>query len=264
MSSAARTRGPRFRIALGLVVCAAGWALAQTFAGPKPPQAAQTQPSESAATQPARAGRPAARAAVTEAQERRPAPEALFPPTEPPPELIRAAQQMLVSGLLGSKHDFTHQGRVGRHLCLPCHTPHLLATPSPALDERAATLKPLQPYMGYAAELSGWSLLCLGCHDGVTAADVYATPHAIDVTGAAGNGPLGTRGLRSHPLGIAYPPAGTAGYNPLPAVEGAGLPLPNGTIQCTTCHDAHNTTRIPGMLRISNQRSQMCLTCHRL
>ena len=112
-------------------------------------------------------------------------------------------------------------------------------------------------------ELDGWSLLCLGCHDGVTAPDVYSSGHAVRIAGNLGDARLGTRGLRSHPVGIEYP-SGRADYQPRAAVEAKGLLLPDGRIQCGTCHDAHNTHGHAGMLKISNRRSQMCLTCHRL
>ena len=78
-----------------------------------------------------------------------------------------------------------------------------------------------------------------------------------------GDGRLGTRGLRSHPVGVAYP-NNDPRYHPLAAVENAGLLMPDGRIQCGTCHDAHNTDRHPAMLKISNERSRMCLTCHRI
>jgi predicted CXXCH cytochrome family protein len=42
------------------------------------------------------------------------------------------------------------------------------------------------------------------------------------------------------------------------------IKLPDGRIQCTTCHDPHNTQRHAGMLVISNDRSRLCLACHRL
>jgi predicted CXXCH cytochrome family protein len=112
-------------------------------------------------------------------------------------------------------------------------------------------------------ELTGWSLLCLGCHDGVTATDVYASAHAVTLTGQLANSRLGSTGLRGHPVGIRYPVA-QEGYHTRAAVEARGLSLPQGRIQCTTCHDAHNTHHHSGMLRISNSRSRLCLTCHRL
>jgi predicted CXXCH cytochrome family protein len=190
-----------------------------------------------------------------------PAAEAL--PEGPPATARQWAREQLMSGLIGSRHDFTEGGKSGRDLCLPCHTPHLVAAPPPRFDRRATTVQPLRPYQAMGIELSGWSLLCLGCHDGVTAKDVYSSNHAISVTGQLGNSRLGSSGTRSHPVGVLYPKA-AEDYNPPAAVEAAGMHLPDGRIQCTTCHDAHNTHRIHEMLRISNDRSRLCLTCHRI
>lgn len=178
-------------------------------------------------------------------------------------ETRRQARANLVSGLIGSKHDFTREGDNGRNLCLPCHTPHLIRPPEPELDQRDSIANPLQPYRAPGVELTGWSLLCLGCHDGVTAQDVYASGHAVSVADQIGISRLGTVGLRSHPVGVKYPAASNEDYLPAATVEAAGLLLPDGRIQCTTCHDAHNTHGYVGMLRISNQRSRLCLTCHR-
>ena len=172
------------------------------------------------------------------------------------------AREQMISGLIGSKHDFTRNDDSGHDLCLPCHTPHLVAAPLPRLDRRPTTTQPLQPYQGIDIELTGWSLLCLGCHDGVTAPSVYSSVHAVTVTDQLANSRLGTTDMRSHPVGIKYPLA-AEGYHPRAAVEAGGLALPDGRIQCTTCHDAHNTHRHRGMLRLSNERNRVCLTCHR-
>lgn len=188
------------------------------------------------------------------------APAPATPESETSQPAIRAG---LVSGLIGSKHDFTQEGQVGRNLCLPCHVPHLMAAPPPLYDRRTTTTQPLRPYQALNIELSNWSLLCLGCHDGVTAPDVYSRAHATYAGGQLANSRLGTTGLRSHPIGVQYPTLDDK-YQPPAAVEAAGLKLPNGRIQCTTCHDAHNTNRHDHMLMISDERSRMCLTCHRL
>jgi predicted CXXCH cytochrome family protein len=169
----------------------------------------------------------------------------------------------LLSGLIGSKHDFTHGGRSGRDLCLPCHTPHLVSPPPTGLDRQPTKTQPLRPYQTAGAVLDGWSLLCLGCHDGVTAPDVYSSGHATTIAAQLGRSSLGSRGLRSHPVGVKYP-RGDERYQPPLAVEAAGLVMPDGRIQCATCHDAHNTNGHTGLLRMSNERSRMCLTCHRL
>ena len=173
------------------------------------------------------------------------------------------AGEQLLSGLIGGKHDFTEGGKSGRDLCLPCHTPHLVAALPPRFDHRPPIIQPLRPYEAMGVELSGWSLLCLGCHDGVTAPDVYSSQHAVSVSEQLANSGLGVRGARSHPVGVLYPRVAET-YNPPAAVEAAGLLLPDGRIQCTTCHDAHNTHRIREMLRISNDRSRLCLTCHHI
>lgn len=215
-----------------LVALASGWLVAQDRA--PDPAAPTTQP---ATTQPA---------LVDDA--------AAFNPL--------TARENLASGLIGSKHDFRKLNESVRDLCLPCHTPHVGGAPTPKLDQRETQTRPLQPYIGADTELTGWSLLCLGCHDGVTAQDVYSSAHAITISDQLANSRLGVRGLRSHPVGIHYP-APREDYHPSAAVEAAGLPLPDGRIQCATCHDAHNTLRHAGMLRISNSRSRLCLTCHR-
>jgi len=171
-------------------------------------------------------------------------------------------RKKLRGGLAGSPHDFTQNGDgAARDLCLPCHTPHLAASPAPLRDKRADTPTPLRPYQAIDLELTGWSLLCLGCHDGEMASDVYSSVHAVVATDQMANSRLGVAGLRSHPVGVVYPVAGE-GFQPRSAVENAGLLLPDGRIQCTTCHDAHNTHGYTGMLRISNERSRVCLTCH--
>ncbi len=184
----------------------------------------------------------------------------------PPPEKEASrewARGQLLSGLVGGKHDFSQGGRSGRDLCLPCHTPHLAAPPPPQLDRRPVTTQPLRPFQGPGVVLTGWSLLCLGCHDGITARDVYSSPHAVSITGRSLGLNSGAIPPRSHPVGVSYP-ANAERYESAVSVEAAGLLLPDGRIQCTTCHDAHNTHRHRGMLRIPNDRSRLCLTCHRL
>lgn len=196
------------------------------------------------------------------APENPPAPTTQPVTTQPAPvetgDVVRAN---LASGLAGSKHDFRHLGQGVRDLCLPCHTPHLVAPPVPRLDQREARENLLRPYQSVGVTLDGWSLLCLGCHDGVTAQDVYTSAHAITLTGQLGNSTLGTKGLRSHPVGVRYP-VNDEEYRAPAEVVAAGLPLPEGRVQCGTCHDAHNTRGYDGMLQISNARSGMCLTCH--
>ncbi len=232
-------------IGVALALIAAGPLMAQTApdAEAQPPP---DEPRQLTTTQPAEVDPPAARSAP-EAAPGGAAPEA------------RAGR---LSGLLGSKHDFGSTGLGGHDVCRTCHTPHLVVAAALSLDRRMKTTRPLRPYQGIAVELDGRSLMCLGCHDGTVAPDVYSSPHAATIADQLGNSRWGTTPLRSHPLGVRYP-AVDEDLQPRAAVEAAGLKLPNGRIQCTTCHDPHNTHRHAGMLRISDERSRLCLTCHR-
>lgn len=169
------------------------------------------------------------------------------------------------SGIAGTKHDFTGEGRVARDLCLPCHTPHITASQAPLRINRPAAGQPLPSYQTPGSDLNSASLLCLSCHDGVIAPDVYASAHGTNWSDQAGTGLApGRNRLTSHPVGIKYPSA-AAKYNSPEAVMADGrIKLPLGRIQCTTCHDPHNTHRHNGLLVISNDRSRLCLSCHRM
>ena len=158
-------------------------------------------------------------------------------------------------GLVGSKHDFTAGGVANRNLCQPCHTLHITTTEAPLLIQN-------RPRAGRGAvEFDETTLLCLSCHDGLTAPDVFASVHAS----SWGEAQLRNQSrLTSHPVGIRYP-FGRRDYASDAEITGMGrLVLPEGRIQCITCHDPHNTDRQAGMLQVSNDRSRLCLTCHRI
>lgn len=168
-------------------------------------------------------------------------------------------------GLLGSKHDFSQNGAIARDLCLPCHTPHITNAEAPLLVRKPAASQPTRSYRTPAGDLSEASLVCLSCHDGTVAPDVFAGSHAATWSDASAGGVIAGRPrLTSHPVGMDYP-TGRAEYHSAEEVTGnGGLKLADGKIQCTTCHDPHNTQRYAGMLVISNERSRLCLTCHKL
>ena len=233
--------------ATALALCGLWWATANA-APPEPDTTAPT--TQPTTTQPAEQGA---------------TPPTTTPTTQPTAGSLQELTEHtgLLGGLIGGKHDFTGGTRSGRELCLPCHTPHLMRGAPPRLDQRQGGTLPLRPFETADVVLDSWSLLCLGCHDGVTAPDVYTSAHATMFGDQVGNERLGTTGQSSHPVGIEYPVA-VKGYRPRAEVEAAGLPLPDGHIQCATCHDAHNARRIPRMLRVSNDRSRLCLTCHEL
>ncbi|MGE3182693.1 MAG: cytochrome c3 family protein, partial [Phycisphaerae bacterium] len=186
---------------------------------------------------------------------------------EPATNTETKEQRDPASGILGSKHDFTDDGKNTRDLCLPCHTPHITSREAPLLTT-AATKRTAGPARGSDAIVyDDSSRLCLSCHDGVIAKDVYASPHAASWRELDSGSVRGGRSrITSHPVGIRYP-VDQRSYYPASALrvdEKDTVPLVDGRIQCITCHDPHNTERHPGMLVKSNQRSKLCLACHRL
>ncbi len=177
---------------------------------------------------------------------------------------VSEIQDLLARGLVGSAHDFRQEDGRPLDLCTPCHTPHIAAGRAPLLDKRPQDLVSLRPYQALGVELDDSSLLCLSCHDGVMASDVFSFAHATHSPVPLGTSWIGTGSLSSHPVGVRYPLAQDT-YHPESAVTSDGrIKLPDGRVQCISCHDPHNTHRYRGMLVRSNDGSRLCLACHRL
>lgn len=133
----------------------------------------------------------------------------------------------------------------------------------------------------------GTAKLCLGCHDGEVAINQFdrnfdgvsdGVGDTIDLINPGfeipGSNALGDlRG--THPLSIAY--NGTdAGLNPATNPMGTSgsiaSVLDNGKVQCSSCHDVHDTAgeAVGGthLLRVAQTTSSggspsgLCLTCH--
>jgi predicted CXXCH cytochrome family protein len=131
---------------------------------------------------------------------------------------------------------------------------------------------------------TGASRLCLSCHDGTVAYDQYGggANTGVGVMGTENAFYVGTDLSGQHPISLTYDNGADPGLNPpsdtvviggfdngtvaLPQRSGtiADLMLPNNKVQCSSCHDVHNTfVATPNaMLRVSNQGSELCLTCH--
>ncbi len=175
-------------------------------------------------------------------------------------------------------------------VCVYCHTPHGGTATAP-LWNRDDPVGPWTMYdspsidMTIEASPMGVSLACLSCHDGTIAIDVIINPPnsytGPDPDGSAtidecagchtGNNPPGgldftyvnlTTDLSDdHPISVNYDPTADPDFNPAADVEAAGLPLPNGQVQCNSCHNPHSAQFRP-FLRIDNAASAMCNTCH--
>jgi predicted CXXCH cytochrome family protein len=147
------------------------------------------------------------------------------------------------------------------------------------------------------AQPTGVSLACLSCHDGTIAFDALrnlpgsggytdtpskdgtstwifqGTPnkkmpvgaitnltqdltndHPVSMLYSAAKSPSSTSGVNDHATGFKEPD-GTGQFS-------NGIRLYAGKVQCASCHDPHRSNT-PTFLRVSNDASAVCLTCHR-
>ncbi len=92
----------------------------------------------------------------------------------------------------------------------------------------------------------GLSKLCLSCHDGVIAPDVFNLHHFVsleyDVRRAELRDPDQTQ------MGVS---------GPISEV------LHNGKIQCSSCHDAHDEESVAGTRLLRVNKDEICITCHK-
>jgi predicted CXXCH cytochrome family protein len=187
--------------------------------------------------------------------------------------------------IVGSPHDF--QGYLwdrSGEICNPCHAPHKTKTlPAPLWNNKLST----QTYILYGKTRSsiidekandqpdGLSKICLSCHDGITASEVYGdnTGNAAHLFGKDLIGPVPGN---NHPISFIYNTELTMKNGDLydPSTKLSGMTGNTGTVnkdmlflnrmECASCHDVHNTKAVPGtkLLVKDNAGSALCLTCH--
>ena len=247
--------------------------------------------------------------------------------------LIAACFVVGISGMAsgaqiqGSRHDFSLSGdgtnfgggvyELGNtgipveEICVFCHTPHNASSAgflwnrtnlsSTAYNMYTSSTLTTAINMG----ITGLSLMCMSCHDGITGIAVSTLINApysesgdqvklvsgFDKIGQLykndalkpgwganiGNlipgatvGKVGYGTVANltddHPVAFAWV-TGIGGI--IPPIDllrgswptGAELKLFNGRMECSTCHDVHNSANQP-FLRMSNTNSNMCLACH--
>ena len=179
--------------------------------------------------------------------------------------------------------------------CVYCHTSHggpaWVAAPRPPLFNRT---RPNAAYRmpEFSAQLmaqdpapSDRSRLCLSCHGGTAGLDAVTNlPNGYSGPGPAnslidecegchsGGSPAGGidwEGVwfredmrKQHPISVLYDPARRPGA--FKAASGgavSGLPLWNGKVECSTCHEPHSQ-RYRYFLRAPNAGGSFCLLCH--
>jgi len=193
--------------------------------------------------------------------------------------------------ITGSAHDFSGRTYTGGQICVTCHTPHgsdTSVTDAPLWNHTVTT----QTYTVYSSptlnatvsQPGGASKLCLSCHDGTVAVDSFGgTLSTGNTEFLIGPKAVGSDGLSNdHPISFTYDSALATADGALfdPSVKtvtiGSGaktktgtvadVMLAGGTLQCSSCHDVHNTFTYAQtgsrLLRVTDAGSAICLTCH--
>lgn len=200
--------------------------------------------------------------------------------------------------IVGTSHDFSAQAWSGGEICVVCHTPHNSDTSvaTAPLWNHDVTAEAFTMYSSGSFDAtsdgapSGISVLCLSCHDGVTALDSFggaAGATTMPIIEGAGNRAVGgdlNSLTNDHPISMTFDTALSVTDNGLhdPVTTnvtiGGGsktrtgtitdLMLSNGKVQCSSCHDVHNgfvddvdTMTVP-FLKVTRDGSALCLTCH--
>lgn len=138
----------------------------------------------------------------------------------------------------------------GKAFCLLCHSD----AKQDALWRHQTAIQYAHP-AGKLTEASVGSLLdkssteCLSCHDGT----ISKFPQ-VEVRQGRWQHGIGM----SHPIGVDYPRA--EDFTPEEALP-KQIQLFGGKLGCLSCHEIY--TRGPNMLVMNNQKSRLCLTCHK-
>lgn len=172
---------------------------------------------------------------------------------------------LALADIEGSKHDFSNKDWAEGDSCGVCHAPHREEPPkaAPLWDPNAdLSRRFLAPTTGKSTPGAG-TMLCIRCHDGTVARDTISGVPSERYANKFNPGVFGTgHGATDHPVGIEYPKI-DQGYRPTENVEASkAVRLPEGRVECISCHDPHDEAGVEPMLVMSNKRSALCLTCH--
>jgi hypothetical protein len=185
-------------------------------------------------------------------------------------------------------------------VCVFCHTPHNATSQQPLWNrERPSTV--FNTYT--AAQLTtvaravtapgAESLMCLSCHDGVSAINVVhnkpagAATTTITMSGGVTNLAISSTSLGSnltndHPISFSYTAAqaeaGATKLFPIATAKGVGVRFfgaKSDMLECSSCHDPHiaygfdrkgnaigGDPNLRPFLNVRNDGSFLCFACH--
>lgn len=189
--------------------------------------------------------------------------------------------------IAGTAHDFSAEtwAPAQNKVCAVCHTTHnaTAVASAPLWDHQVTAVAGYTLYSSATFDMHGGttitdpgasSKLCLSCHDGTIALEnfggVTTGSNFIDPAYRIG-GVAGDNLSNEHPISFEYTDALAAAdgglHAPSSTASGLGGTIANdmlfsNKLECASCHDVHNRYGVPGLLKMSNTNSELCLTCH--
>lgn len=178
---------------------------------------------------------------------------------------------VLMAKITGSGHDFSGSGWSGGEICIVCHTPHNAdsTVPNAPLWNHEVTASTFtlynSPTMDVAPEQPGQnSRLCLSCHDGTVALDSFGGGSGTNFISGPAN--LTTDLTDDHPISVEFDHSTILGCPSSVCMNchfvDREVPFYNRKVECASCHEPHNDTAEPNMLRKTMAGSALCLHCH--
>lgn len=208
--------------------------------------------------------------------------------------ILLVLKTILNASMEGSKHDLGNTNFYGgtggsTQICVYCHTPHGGNTSDitgPLWNRAISDTSVFVLYGGISGVPNNPSLVCLSCHDGISASGASAVAYldTHNVINGPGRGTsfaspncyachfsgetfpdetwrVGPDLTDDHPVSISYEAARLASPDFFEMTPKNGLKLYDGNVECSSCHDPHETVNAL-FLRLSNSASALCTSCH--
>ena len=166
----------------------------------------------------------------------------------------------------GSKHDFSDKAWAPENACSICHppSPEQLPVAAPLWDPDADLSKRFGTADGGAEGPGLGTRVCLQCHDGTIINEAVTSTVGERCVNKENRDMFDIgHDATDHPVGVEYPQSDKR-FRPVTSVVAGGtVTLPDGKVECISCHDPHNASGVESMLVTGNARGGLCLTCHR-
>ena len=210
--------------------------------------------------------------------------------------ILLVSKIVLNASMQGSKHDlsatnfYAPSDNASTEICVFCHTPHSSRTSDitgPLWNRGITDTSVFVLYGGISGIPNNPTLVCLSCHDGISArgqASAVASGYVHNAINGPGQGTsiaypncfschsgsdiypdatwtVGPDLTDDHPVSISYESARLASPNFFELTPKNGLKLYDGNVECSSCHDPHETANT-AFLRLSNSASALCTSCH--